>query len=173
MGRKFLKRRVILAKMKYFWIFTALVLLMSALADWQKTLRALEIALRRFLSILPAFLEMIVLVSVVLALVPPRLLLGLLGGEGRVLGMGIAAVVGSVTVMPGFIAFPLCGILLKRGVPYMVLSAFSTTLMMVGVLSYPVEREYFGPRVTVLRNLLAFLIALAVAVATGLAFREL
>ncbi|HEX16334.1 MAG TPA: hypothetical protein ENF44_04315 [Deltaproteobacteria bacterium] len=159
--------------MKYFWIFTALVLLISALADRQKTLRALEIALKRFLSILPAFLEMIVLVSVALALVPPQLLLGLLGGKGRLLGVGIAAGVGSVTVMPGFIAFPLCGILLQRGVPYMILSAFSTTLMMVGVLSYPVEREYFGPRVTVLRNLLAFFIALAVAVATGLVFGEL
>jgi len=159
--------------MKYFWIFTALVLLISALVDRQKTLRALEIALKRFLSILPAFLEMIVLVSVALALVPPQLLLGLLGGKGRLLGVGIAAGVGSVTVMPGFIAFPLCGILLQRGVPYMILSAFSTTLMMVGVLSYPVEREYFGPRVTVLRNLLAFFIALAVAVATGLVFGEL
>ena len=159
--------------MRYFWAFTALMLFLSALADRQKTLRALKIALKRFLSILPAFLEMIVLVSVALALVPPHLLLGLLGGKGRVLGIGIAAGVGSVTVMPGFIAFPLCGILLQRGVPYMVLSAFSTTLMMVGVLSYPVEREYFGPKVTVLRNLLAFLIALAVALATGLAFREL
>ncbi|HEX16510.1 MAG TPA: hypothetical protein ENF44_05250 [Deltaproteobacteria bacterium] len=159
--------------MRYFWIFTALMLLISAFADRQKTLKALEIALKRFLSILPAFLEMIILVSVALALVPPRLLLDLLGGKGKLLGMGIAAVVGSVTVMPGFIAFPLCGILLQRGVPYMVLSAFSTTLMMVGVLSYPVERAYFGPKVTVLRNVLAFLIALAVAVATGFFFGEL
>ena len=159
--------------MEYLWIFTALALTVSALADRKRTLRALKISLKKFLFILPAFLEMIFLVSLALAVVPPRLLLGLLGGKGKLLGMGIAAVVGSVTVMPGFIAFPLCGILLKRGVPYMVLSAFSTTLMMVGVLSYPVEREYFGPRVTVLRNLLAFLIALAVAVATGLAFREL
>ncbi len=54
--------------------------------------------------------------------------------------------------MPGFIAFPLSGILLSKGVPYMVISAFTTTLMIVGVLSYPVEKAYFGTKVTIMRN---------------------
>ena len=57
--------------------------------------------------------------------------------------------------------------------PYMVLSAFTTTLMMVGVLTYPVEKAHFGAGVTVVRNLLSFLIALVVAAATGLFFGEL
>jgi hypothetical protein len=43
----------------------------------------------------------------------------------------------------------------------------------VGVLTYPVERAYFGARVTVIRNALSFLTALVVAAATGLFFGEL
>jgi uncharacterized membrane protein YraQ (UPF0718 family) len=62
---------------------------------------------------------------------------------------------------------------IKKGVLYMVLSAFSTTLMMVGVLTYPIEKEYFGPRLTILRNIVSFFIALVVALMTGIFFREI
>ncbi len=74
--------------------------------------------------------------------------------------------------MPGFIAFPLSGILLSKGVPYMVISAFTTTLMIMGVLSYPVEKAYFGTKVTIMRNAISFCIALVVALVTGLFFGE-
>jgi len=56
----------------------------------------------------------------------------------------MASFFGSITLMPGFIAFPLCGILLKKGVTYMVLSAFSTTLMMVGFVTFPLEKNILG-----------------------------
>ena len=75
--------------------------------------------------------------------------------------------------MPGFIAFPLSGILLNKGVSYMVLSAFTTTLMMVGILTYPIEKEYFGVKVTIIRNIISFFIALAVAIMTGIFFGEI
>ena len=55
----------------------------------------------------------------------------------------------------------------------MVLSAFTTTLMMVGVLSFPIEKAYFGTKVTILRNSLSFLTALVVAVMTGVFFGEI
>ena len=87
--------------------------------------------------------------------------------------MLLASLFGSITIMPGFIAFPLCGILLEKGVPYMVLSAFTTTLMMVGVLTYPIEKQYLGHKVTILRNLISFGIALVVAVMTGVFFGEI
>ncbi|MGD8229878.1 MAG: hypothetical protein PVI20_19025, partial [Desulfobacteraceae bacterium] len=59
------------------------------------------------------------------------------------------------------------------GVLYMVLSAFTTTLMMVGILTFPIEKAYFGPKVTILRNVLSFLVALIVAVMTGIFFGEI
>ena len=54
----------------------------------------------------------------------------------------------------------------------MVLSAFSTTLMTVGVLTYPIEKEYFGVRLTILRNIMSLFIALVVAIMTGIFFQE-
>ena len=147
-------------------------LLVSLIADRGKTLRALRIAGRRFVGLLPSFLTMLAAVSLVLALVPQQTIARYLGGENTWLATLAGALAGSVTLMPGFIAFPLAGILLERGVAYMALSAFTTTLMMVGVLTYPIERRYLGPRVTVIRNALSLLVALAVAVVTGLYFGE-
>ena len=96
-----------------------------------------------------------------------------IGGENKFLSVLLASIIGSAIVLPGFVAFPLAGILLQEGVTYMVLSAFTTTLMMVGVLTYPVEKAYLGTRVTIMRNAVSFVIALIVAVVTGLFFGEL
>ena len=115
----------------------------------------------------------IVFVSVFLFLVPDKLISHYLGSDNILIGVLCGSLFGSITLMPGFIAFPLCGILLKKGVLYMVLSAFTTTLMMVGVLTFPIEKVYFGTKVTILRNSLSFLIALVVAVMTGVFFGEI
>ena len=133
----------------------------------------MKIALKRLLNILPAFLLMLVLVSIVLFLVPDRYIVQYLGTGNRITGVLTASLIGSLMLMPGFIVFPLCGILLQEGVPYMVLSAFTTTLMMVGVLTYPIEKAYFGAKVTIIRNSISFVISLIVAVMIGLFFGEL
>ena len=53
-----------------------------------------------------------------------------------------------------------------------VLAAFTTTLMMVGILTAPIEKEYFGVKVTVIRNVISFLIALIITVVVGIFFGE-
>jgi uncharacterized membrane protein YraQ (UPF0718 family) len=155
------------------YIVTAIALAASAIASVGKTAAALQLAARRFATILPAFLTMLVLFSVAITLLPQDVVMRLLGEESGWLGVAIASVVGSVTLMPGFIAFPLCGALLTQGVPYMVLAAFTTTLMTVGVLTYPLERQYFGPSIAIIRNAASLLIALVVAVVMGLVFGEI
>ena len=152
---------------------TGVGLVVSFLVDRRRTGRALLLAGKRLLALLPAVLTMLAAVSLVLTFVSEETIARYLGSENRLLATAAGAVVGSVTLMPGFIAFPLAGILLSRGVAYTVLSAFTTTLMMVGVLTYPIERRYLGARVTLVRNALSLLVALVVAVATGLYFGEL
>jgi uncharacterized membrane protein YraQ (UPF0718 family) len=159
--------------MYYLYIATGLALLISFIANRDKTLKAVKIAFGEFINILPAFLSMIILVSIILFLVPDKVISNYLGKDNIFTGVLFASFFGSITLMPGFIAFPLCGILLKKGVLYMVLSAFSTTLMMVGVLTYPIEKEYFGIKVTIIRNIISFFIALVVAVMTGIFFGEI
>lgn len=145
----------------------------SLIASRDKTLKALKISYSRFINILPAFLIMLVLVSVVLFLIPDEVISDYLGVENKLAGVLLASFLGSVTLMPGFISYPLAGILLKKGVAYMVLSAFTTTLMMVGVLTYPIEKQYFGTKVTIMRNAISLLMALIIAVVTGIFFGEI
>lgn len=159
--------------MYYIYIITGLAVTTSFIANREKTLKAVKIAAKRFVRILPAFLTMLILVSIVLFLVPDEIISSYLGGNNKFIGVLFASLFGSITLLPGFIAFPLCGILLKKGVLYMVLSAFTTTLMMVGVLTYPVEKAYFGVKVTIIRNVISFFIALIVAVMTGIFFGEI
>lgn len=159
--------------MYYLYIATGLAVLISFIANREKTLRAIKIAFKRFVTILPAFLNMLILVSIVLFLVPDKIISHYLGSNNIFTGVLLGSFFGSITLMPGFIAFPLCGILLKKGVLYIVLSAFTTTLMMVGVLTYPIEKEYLGTKVTIVRNVIGFFIALIVAVMTGIFFGEI
>ena len=159
--------------MYFLYIIAGLAVLISFIVNREKTLKALKIAARRFINILPAFLVMLILVSIILFLVPDEVISSYLGIDNRLVGVFWASLFGSITLMPGFIAYPLCGILLKQGVPYMVLAAFATTLMMVGVLTYPIEKEYFGIKVTIVRNVISLFIALIVAVMTGIFFGEI
>lgn len=157
----------------YLYIIVGLAVLASFIADRGKTLRALKIAVKRFVKILPAFLTMIILVSIVLFLIPDAVISNYLGGSNKSIGVIFASFFGSVTLMPGFIAYPLCGILLKKGVAYMVLAAFATTLMMVGILTAPIEKAYFGMKVTIIRNVISLVIALIVTVVIGIFFGEI
>ncbi len=159
--------------MYYLYIITGLAVVISFIASRDKTLKAVKIAAERFVYILPAFLIMLILVSIVLFLVPDKVISNYLGSDNKFIGVLFASFFGSITLMPGFIAFPLCGILLDKGVAYTVLAAFTTTLMMVGVVTYPVEKKYFGVRVTIIRNAISFFIALSVAVMIGIFFGEI
>ncbi len=159
--------------MYYLYIATGLALLISFIMNKEKTFRAIEIAFKKLLNILPAFLTMLIFISVVLFLIPEKVISDYLGNNSRFISVIFASLIGSITLMPGFIVFPMCGILLKKGVAYMVLSAFTTTLMMVGILTYPVEKEYFGAKVTIIRNVISFFIALIVSLAIGIFFGEL
>ena len=153
-------------------IIAVLALIISTIFDPNKSLKALKLAGKRLIAFLPSFLTMLAVVSIILTLIPRALIAEKLSGENILLATLLASVIGSVTLMPGFIAFPLSGILLSQGVAYMVLSAFTTSLMMVGVVTYPIEKQYFGTKVTVIRNVLSFLTAMVIAIITGLYFGE-
>jgi uncharacterized membrane protein YraQ (UPF0718 family) len=154
-------------------IAAGIALLASLIADRKKTFQALKKAGKKFTALLPFFLTMLAAVSIVLTLIPEKTIVRFLGEEDLLGGTVLAALFGSVTFMPGFIVFPLAGILLSKGVAYTVLAGFTTTLMMVGVLTYPIEKQYFGVKVTILRNIVSFVIAIIIAVVIGISFAEI
>lgn len=138
------------------YIGTAVLLLLSYYKDKQKTKKALLKAWKAFENILPQFLVVILLVSLLLAALDHQMILKIIGTESGWLGTLLAALVGAVTLIPGFVAFPIAALLLKGGAGYMQIAAFVSSLMMVGVVTLPVEIQYFGKRLALYRNTLAF-----------------
>jgi len=159
--------------MLYLYIISGLALVISFVINREKTSRAFKIALKQFTNILPAIILMLILISIALFLIPDEVITDYLGISNKYIALFVASVLGSAILMPGFIVYPLAGVLLTKGVPYMVLSGFTTTLMMVGVLTFPVERAYLGTKVTIIRNVISFFIALIVALITGIVFGEI
>ena len=142
-------------------------LAVSFFKDRQKTKAALMKAWKAFENILPQLLTIFLIISFALAIFPPETIRKLLGSESGILGILAAAVIGSVTLMPGFVAFPLAAALLKSGAGYMQLAAFVSTLMMVGIITIPIEKKTFGMKATITRNASAFVYSLVVAVVMG------
>lgn len=141
------------------YVVTILLLAFSYARNREKTVQALKKAWKSFEGILPQFLAIFMLVGLMLAVVDASVISRLLGSESGVMGMAVAAAIGSVTLIPGFIAFPLAASLLAAGAGYGQTAMFLTTLMMVGVVTLPLETTYFGRRLALKRNLLAFLYA--------------
>lgn len=145
----------------------AALLALSFLKSREKTKLALKNAWKSFENILPQFLAVLMIIGMLLAVLDAGTISRLLGAESGAAGMAIAAVIGSITLIPGFVAFPLAASLLQAGAGYGQITMFVTTLMMVGVVTLPVESKYFGRKTAVRRNLLALVYAVCISLLIG------
>ena len=147
-------------------VFYALALALLALSfftDKARTLQALRKAWKALEGILPQFLGIIVMIGILLAVFDPKTIQKLIGSSSGWWGTLLASGIGSITLIPGFIAFPTAAMLLKGGAGYMQIAAFISTLMMVGVVTLPAEISAFNGKVALLRNGLAYVFSLLVA----------
>ncbi len=126
---------------------------------------------KTFENILPAFAFILLLIGAAMALVSPAAVTELLGADSGATGMFIAAALGSITLIPGFIAFPLAKAVLDMGAGLMQVAVFISTLMMVGVVTAPMETQFFSRKTMLLRNglslLYSFLVAFVLAKVVG------
>lgn len=150
-----------------FYGAAGLLLVLSLIKDRKKTKAALLKAWKAFENILPQFLAILFIAGILLAFLTPDMISRIIGRKSGWWGVVGAAVVGSVTLIPGFLAFPMAALLLKNGAGAMQIGAFVSTLMMVGVITLPVEIKYLGRKVAFLRNLLAFAFSFLVALVIG------
>lgn len=153
------------------YLSVILLLLWSFYRDRGKTRKALAIARKAFFNIFPEFSAILILIGIMMTLLSPQFINRILGGQSGFAGMFISSVIGSVTLIPGFIAFPLAKSLLDYGAGLMQVAVFISTLMMVGVVTAPLEIRYFGRRETLLRNGMAYLYSFLVAGLLGVVLR--
>lgn len=153
------------------FIFIAISIILSLISfflDKDKTILGLKKGLKMFKSIAIPFLNILILVSLALYLIPQSVIVKYLGASSGIMGLLLAAIVGSVTLIPGFISYPIASALIKQGASYMTVATFMTTLMMVGVVTFPLEAKYFGNKIAFIRNSLNFLIAILIGIFVGL-----
>lgn len=146
-------------------------LALSAVQDRARTKKAFRIALKSFLNILPDFSVVLALVGLALTLLSPSTISSLLGRASGAWGMLVASLVGSVTLIPGFVAFPLAKSLLDYGAGVPQIAVFISTLMMVGIITAPMETKFFSKKETITRNGLSFAFSFLVAAAMGVIIR--
>ena len=145
----------------------AVLLGVSFVKDKKKTALSLKRAWKMFITVLPQFVAILLLVGLLLAAVTPEIIQQVIGAESGFLGMVITSLLGAVTLVPVLIAFPIAAELLKNGAGITQIAVFISTLTMVGFVTLPIEIKYLGKKVVVLRNVLAYLFAVATAFAIG------
>lgn len=156
-----------------FYLLAAVLTVVSLIKNRQKTKKAFIKAWRAFENILPQMIGILVIVGIALGVLNPETISAIIGAKSGWLGTALAAVIGAVTLMPGFVAFPTAALLLSGGAGYMQIGAFVSSLMMVGTVTLPVEFKYFGKKAALWRNALAFVFAFAAAFVLGTVMGEL
>lgn len=152
---------------KIYYGIAIVLTLISFIKDKNKTKQSLKKAWKSFDNILAQMLGLITSIGIIIAFLSPETISKFIGGSSGWYGVVAASIVGSITLIPAFVAFPMAAILLQNGAGYMQLSAFASTLTMVGILTLPLEIRFFGRKFAFLRNLMAFLFAFFVAFVIG------
>ncbi|MDI3548407.1 MAG: hypothetical protein PWR10_2059 [Halanaerobiales bacterium] len=144
-------------------IVTLSALAFSFFKDRSKTLRSMKMAKGMFFKTGKDIIGVLFLIGLILAMLPESLIQTLFGNSNHFLSGLYGAIIGTITIIPAFIAFPLSKTLVESGANLVAVAAFITTLTMVGFATLPIEIEYFGKRFAFVRNVLSFLFALVIA----------
>lgn len=145
------------------YILAAALFGVSAWKDPRKTRQAFVKGLKAVEGLLPQLLAVVFIIALVLAAFEPAAISRMFGERTGFLGVVLAGVVGAITLVPGFVAFPAAGELLRNGAGTLQVATFVSSLMMVGVVTLPVEIACFGRRAALARNGLAFLFSFGAA----------
>ncbi len=149
------------------WIITLIWFIGSIIKDKKKTITSVKLSAGMMKSIGSDIVAVLLLIGLILTLIPPETMSTFLGSNDNIVSTVVAAAVGTITLIPAFVAFPLAGSLMEAGAGIMPIVAFITTLTMVGIVTIPLEKREFGTKFTVLRNGLSFIFAIAIAAVMG------
>lgn len=150
-----------------FWIIGMILMVIALIKSKEGSIKAMKQSRGMMQHMLGDIIAIIFLIGLVLTFIPPTSIESVLGGSNVTLATIAAAVAGSVTLIPAFVAFPLVGSFIDMGASIIPAVAFLTTLTMVGLVTFPLEKKEFGLKFAVMRNTLSFLSALVIAVMMG------
>jgi uncharacterized membrane protein YraQ (UPF0718 family) len=149
------------------WILAAGLLASSFLKNRVRTKNALGFSWKLFRGMALPVLVTVWAIGLLLAFLTPHVIARTIGPGAGACGVLAAAILGSIVLVPAFVAFPLAGAILSQGASISAVAAFVTTLVMVGTLTAPLEAKFFGWRFALWRNGLSFIFALVIAFLMG------
>jgi len=144
------------------YLATVILYVISYTKDKEKTKRAFLQGWKSLTNMMPQFLGIIIVVGVTLALVKPETISSILGGSSGLLGVILSSIIGSVVMMPTFVAFSTGDMLLKSGAGLPQVAALISTLTLIGIITIPMEVQYVGKKAALYRNLVAFFFSILV-----------
>ncbi len=147
---------------------TILAFTIAFVKDKSKTKKSMEVAKKMFQNTFLEVLTIMALVALFLSWIPASVIKNMLGNANEMLSIVLGVAIGTITIIPAFVAFPLAGSLLESGAHLRAIAAFITTLTMVGFATMPIEIKYFGRKFTFVRNGISILAALLIALGMGL-----
>lgn len=149
------------------WTITLIWFIVSIIKDKEKTINSMKKSRKMMGNMVGQLVGILFLIGLILTFIPPELITNYLGGSNTVLSTVLAAVLGSITLIPAFVAFPLVGSIVDMGASIMPAVAFLTTLTMVGLVTFNLEKKEFGIKFTATRNLLSFGLAIVISLLMG------
>lgn len=149
------------------WVITLAWFIYSIVKDRKKTFTSVKMSFGMMKSIGSDMIAILLLIGLILALIPPETMGQYLNSSDTFISTIVFALIGCITLIPAFVAFPLAGSLVDVGAGIMPIVAFITTLTMVGVVTFPLEKKEFGLKFTLIRNSLSFVFAILIAVIMG------
>lgn len=148
-------------------VLAVVSLIWSFIKDRKKTKKVLALSSKLFKSTFSEVFFLMALVALFLAWTPQSVIKSMLGNPNEFLSVVLGAGIGTITIIPAFVAFPLAGSLLKSGSNLVAIAAFITTLTMVGFATMPIEIKYFGKKFTFVRNGVSIVVAILIALGLG------
>ncbi len=146
------------------------LLLLSWRKSPQKTRAALKKAWKSCTGVLPLFFAILLCMGFLLSFVDEAVIQQVVGRESGMAGIVLSGVIGSVTLIPAFAAYPAAAELLRVTGGYAQITMLITSLMMVGLVTLPLECRFFGLKAAVWRNALGLAYSFALAVFMGMVF---
>lgn len=148
-----------------------LLTIISFFANPKKTKMGLIKGAKSFLRLMPVLLPLFLFIGILLAIVTPDFISRLLGEESGVFGYVFGIVVGSITFMPPFVAYPLGKELLENGAAYPQVAAFLVALMSVGIVYFQAESKFFSVKSAVFRNVVSIIGAVLIIFVVMVVYR--
>lgn len=149
------------------WVITGMSFLISIKKDKKRTFNSMKMARGMMKNMIGQIIGILLMIGLILTFIPPKLIIEVMGKSNVYISTIVSAIVGSVTLIPAFVAFPLVGSFVDIGASIVPAVAFLTTLTMVGFVTFPLEKQEFGKKFAIVRNIISFVFAVCIALIMG------